>query len=218
MNFCRVCFPLMYCCSVCIHSCCINLPAFRSFPALSPLTPDSLSSSPSVSLYLSRSHSLPPFAAAFTLFSIHLSPSFPSPISSRSTLFHPWSLSLVLLSFFHLPPSVHPSCLSLPPSVSPCFPRIFSFLVSFCSSLGRTAASCGPILPSVSPSFSRVERRERAHFPRPQSHFALRLRLRPGEKRGNFASQPATHTSLNLDSGKKVVVRSPGPFTTGHME
>ena len=142
----------IYCCSVCIHSCSINLSAFGSFPALSLHSHQTLLFSFCLPLSLSLARP-PSLCRCFHAFLYSFVTVFSVP---RSLPFHvvPPLVALVLLSFFHLPPSVcpsvHPSIPSIPPPLA--FPRIFPFLVSFCSSLGRTAA----------PTFSQSLRHSRA--------------------------------------------------------
>ena len=186
--------------------------------SLSPLTPDSplLLLSPSISL--SRSPSLPlPLLSRFSLFICHrlFRPSFP-PVPRCSTPGRSGPFELLPSSAVRL--SVRPSIHSIYPT-SPCFPPHFSISCLF---LLFTRENSGPNLLSVSPSFSRVERRERAHFPRPQSHFALGLCR--GEKRGIFGSQLGPRTPPTSTAAKKSVVRSRSVHrrcrrrAAGHME
>ena len=204
------------CCSVCIHSCSINLSAFGSFPALSLHSHQTLLFSFCLPLSLSLARP-PSLCRCFHAFLYSFVTVFSVP---RSLPFHvvPPLVALVLLSFFHLPLSVRPSIHSIYPT-SPCFPPHFSISCLF---LLFTRENSGPNLLSVSPSFSRVERRERAHFPRPQSHFALGLCR--GEKRGIFGSQLGPRTPPTSTAAKKSVVRSRSVHrrcrrrAAGHME
>ena len=172
MNFCLGRFYIS-CCSVCIHSCSINLSAFGSFPALSLHSHQTLLFS--FCLPLSFSLALPPslplpLLSRFSLFICHrpFRPPF-LPVPRCSTPGRSGPFELLPSSAVRL--SVRPSIHSIYPT-SPCFPPHFSISCLF---LLFTRENSGPNLLSVSPSFSRVERRERAHFPRPQSHFALGL-------------------------------------------
>ena len=215
MNFCLGRFYIS-CCSVCIHSCSINLSAFGSFPALSLHSHQTLLFSFCLPLSLSLARP-PSLCRCFHAFLYSFVTVFSVP---RSLPFHvvPPLVALVLLSFFHLPLSVRPSIHSIYPT-SPCFPPHFSISCLF---LLFTRENSGPNLLSVSPSFSRVERRERAHFPRPQSHFALGLCR--GEKRGIFGSQLGPRTPPTSTAAKKSVVRSRSVHrrcrrrAAGHME
>ena len=160
------------CCSVCIHSCSINLSAFGSFPALSLHSHQTLLFS--FCLPLSFSLALPPslcrcfHAFLYSFVTVPFRPSF-LPVPRCSTPGRSGPFELLPSSAVRL--SVRPSIHSIYPT-SPCFPPHFSISCLF---LLFTRENSGPNLLSVSPSFSRVERRERAHFPRPQSHFALGL-------------------------------------------
>ena len=152
MNFCRVCFPLMYCCSVCIHSCCINLPAFRSFPALSTHTRLTLLFS--FCLPLSFSLALPPsLCRCFHAFLYSFVTVFSVP---HSLPFHVVPPLVALSGPFELLPSsaVRPSILSIPPSL--CLPLLSPHFFISGLFLLFTPENSGPMRPHPPLSLSFI--------------------------------------------------------------